>query len=35
MVFAYVASYANLDDANADYEAVKQLYFYDLIGVDD
>ena len=34
-VFVYVASYANLDDANVDYKAVKQLYFDGLIGVYD
>ena len=34
-VFVYVASYANLDDAKADYKAVKQLYFNGVIGVYD
>ncbi|HXW13293.1 MAG TPA: DUF1269 domain-containing protein [Terriglobia bacterium] len=34
-VFVYVASYANLDDANTDYAAVKQLYFDGVIGVYD
>ena len=34
-VFVYVASYANLDDANTDYKAVKQLYFDGVIGVYD
>ena len=34
-VFVYVASYANLDDAKADYSAVKQLYFDGVIGVYD
>ena len=34
-VFVYGASYANLDDANTDYEAVKQLYFDGVIGVYD
>jgi uncharacterized membrane protein len=34
-VFVYVASYANLDDANSDYTAVKQLYFDGIIGVYD
>jgi uncharacterized membrane protein len=33
--FVYVASYANLDDAKADYAAVKQLYFDGVIGVYD
>jgi uncharacterized membrane protein len=33
--FVYVASYSNLDDANADYKAVKQLYFDGVIGVFD
>jgi hypothetical protein len=33
--FVYVASYANLDDAKADYSAVKQLYFSGVIGVYD
>jgi uncharacterized membrane protein len=34
-VFVYVASYANLDDAKADYSAVKQLCFDGVIGVYD
>jgi uncharacterized membrane protein len=34
-VFVYVASYANLDDAKADYGGVKQLYFDGVIGVYD
>ena len=34
-VFVYVASYANLEDAKADYAAVKQLYFDGVIGVYD
>ena len=34
-VFVYVATYANLDDANADYARVKQLYFDGVIGVYD
>jgi uncharacterized membrane protein len=34
-VFVYVASYGNLDDAQADYKAVKQLYFDGVIGVYD
>jgi uncharacterized membrane protein len=34
-VFVYVASYASLDDAKADYKAVKQLYFNGVIGVYD
>jgi uncharacterized membrane protein len=34
-VFVYVASYANLNDANTDYAAVKQLYFDGVIGVYD
>src|SRR5271157_6329349 len=34
-VFVYVASYAKVDDANADYKAVKQLYFDGVIGVYD
>jgi uncharacterized membrane protein len=33
--FVYVASYANIDDAKADYAAVKQLYFDGVIGVYD
>jgi len=34
-VFVYGATYANLADANVDYEAVKQLYFDGVIGVYD
>ena len=34
-VVVYVASYASLDDANADYAAVKQLYRDGVIGVYD
>ncbi|HMD84028.1 MAG TPA: DUF1269 domain-containing protein [Terriglobia bacterium] len=34
-VFVYGATYANVDDANADYKAVKQLYFDGVIGVYD
>jgi uncharacterized membrane protein len=34
-VVVYVASYTSLDDAKADYEAVKKLYFDGLIGVYD
>ena len=34
-VVVYVAAYANLDDAKADYAAVKQLYFDGVIGVYD
>jgi len=34
-VVVYVSTYSNLDDANADYEAVKKLYFNGLIGVYD
>ena len=34
-VFVYVATYASLDDANADYKAVKQLYFEGVIGAFD
>jgi len=34
-VFVYVASYPNLADANADFSAVKQLYFDGIIGVYD
>jgi uncharacterized membrane protein len=34
-VFVYVATYASLDDANADYQAVKQLYFDGVIGTYD
>jgi uncharacterized membrane protein len=33
--FVYVASYANFEDAKADYGAVKQLYFDGVIGVYD
>ncbi len=34
-VFVYVATYTGLDDAKADYAAVKQLYFDGVIGVYD
>jgi len=34
-VFVYGATYASLDDAQADYGAVKQLYFDGVIGVYD
>jgi uncharacterized membrane protein len=34
-VFVYVATYSSLDDANADYKEVKQLYFDGAIGVFD
>jgi uncharacterized membrane protein len=34
-VFVYVATYARLDDAKADYAGVKQLYFDGVIGVFD
>lgn len=34
-VVVYVASYASLDNAKADYEAVKKLYFDGVIGVYD
>jgi len=34
-IFVYVASYANPEDANKDYAAVKQLYFDGIIGVYD
>jgi uncharacterized membrane protein len=34
-VFVYVATYANLDDAKADYGEVKKLYFDGVIGVFD
>jgi uncharacterized membrane protein len=34
-VFVFGASYANLDDANTDFKAVKQLYFDGVIGVYD
>jgi len=34
-VFVYVATYSSLDDANADYQGVKQLYFDGVIGVFD
>jgi len=34
-VFVYVATYASLEDAKADYGAVKQLYFDGVIGVFD
>jgi uncharacterized membrane protein len=34
-VVVYVASYDSLDDANADYGAVKQLYFDGVIGTYD
>jgi len=34
-VFVYAATYASLADANADYAAVKKLYFDGLIGVYD
>jgi uncharacterized membrane protein len=34
-LFVYVASYASVDDAKADYAAVKQLYFDGVIGVYD
>jgi uncharacterized membrane protein len=34
-VFVFGATYASLDDAKADYGAVKQLYFDGLIGVYD
>jgi uncharacterized membrane protein len=34
-VVVYVASYPNLDDANADYAAVKKLYSEGIIGVYD
>ena len=34
-VFVYVATYATLDDAKADYGAVKQLYSDGLIGLYD
>lgn len=35
MVVVYVASYAKLDDAKTDYQAVKQLYRDGIIGVYD
>jgi hypothetical protein len=31
-VVVYVATYASLDDAKADYQAVKQLYSAGIIG---
>jgi uncharacterized membrane protein len=34
-VFVCVTTFSNLDDANADYKAVKQLYFDGVIGVFD
>jgi uncharacterized membrane protein len=34
-VFVYVATYASLDDANADYGEVKKLYFDGVIGAFD
>ena len=34
-VFVYVATYTSLDDAQADYAGVKQLYFDGVIGVFD
>ena len=34
-VFVYVATYASLDDANADYAGLKKLYFDGVIGVFD
>ena len=34
-VFVFGATYASLDDAKADYAAVKQLYFDGVIGVFD
>jgi uncharacterized membrane protein len=34
-VVVYVATYANLDDANADYAAVKQLHSAGIIGTYD
>jgi len=34
-IFVYVATYAKLDDANADYAGVKQLYYDGVIGVFD
>ena len=34
-VFVYVATYATLDDAKADYDGVKKLYFDGVIGVFD
>jgi uncharacterized membrane protein len=34
-VFVYIATYANLDDAKADYDGVKKLYFDGVIGVFD
>lgn len=34
-VFVYVATYASLDDAKADYGEVKKLYFDGVIGVFD
>jgi uncharacterized membrane protein len=34
-VFVYVATYASVDDAKADYGAVKQLYFDGVIGAFD
>jgi len=34
-VFVYIATYANLDDANADFAVVKKLYFDGVIGVYD
>ena len=34
-IFVYVATYANVDDAKADYNGVKQLYYDGVIGVFD